>query len=162
AGRLHELLAPARADHHLGGARVVPARPRRHRVSGRPLVLLRDVARLDDAVRRRLLLRRRADARARCARRVRVANVSRGQAPAAMVRGWRHVRSRRSMSASPRLLALYGAGQRRPLYSRAPSLYFGAPSALRGLARRLAGGLGGRRDELLARYRDRLRALPSA
>lgn len=66
------------------------------------------------------------------------------------------------MSASPRLLALYGAGQRRPLYSRAPSLYFGAPSALRGLARRLAGGLGGRRDELLARYRDRLRALPSA
>jgi hypothetical protein len=61
-----------------------------------------------------------------------------------------------------RLRGLYGAAQRRPLYSHMPSLYFGVPATLRRLVRRVVGLSRGRTDRLVQRYLDRLDDLSTA
>ena len=62
---------------------------------------------------------------------------------------------------APTLAGLHGADQRRPLYSRVPTLYFHAPAWVKLAARSAFAARQGRIDALVQRYLDRLEYAPA-
>jgi hypothetical protein len=63
---------------------------------------------------------------------------------------------------APSRAGLYGTDQRRPLYSRAPRLYFRTPAWAKHLARRAFAARQRDRGALIREYLGRLRSLPTA
>ena len=63
---------------------------------------------------------------------------------------------------APSRAGLYGVDQRRPLYSRAPRLYFKTPAWAKHLARRAFAARQSDRRVLIAEYLGRLDTVPAA